>query len=41
LTGRATTRRYPPGLLFVLELLARQMSYGPVTVEKEYRKKEE
>ncbi len=29
------------GLLFVLGLLARQMSYGPVTVEKKYRRKKE
>ena len=29
------------GFLLVLGLLARQMSYGPVTVEKKYRKKKE
>ena len=29
------------GFLFVLGLLARQMAYGPVTVEKEYRKKDD
>jgi uncharacterized membrane protein YphA (DoxX/SURF4 family) len=29
------------GILFVLGLLARQQAYGPVTVEKEYRKMDE
>lgn len=29
------------GFLFVLGLLSRQMAYGPVTIKKEYRKKDE
>jgi hypothetical protein len=29
------------GILFVLGLLAQQLAYGPVTVEKEYRKMDE
>jgi uncharacterized membrane protein YphA (DoxX/SURF4 family) len=29
------------GILFVLGLLARQLAYGTVTVEKEYRKMDE
>jgi predicted chitinase len=38
--AEAMTTNLVVGILFVLGLLARQLSYGPVTVEKEYSKKE-
>lgn len=39
-TDRMTTN-FVTGILIVLGLFARQMTYGPVTVERKYRKKKE